>query len=207
VLELAKEAVLEDLDHLERRKALALLKESSQNNPMTRALQDLLHSTDSVPMPKIDIYTATKYRMRRYYRKLIKKSWFIRVVMAFFILQSIFTLGLDFMLIYLRLNSEKGFEAIFPSLSFFDLAGLAAATLSSILVIYAIIKMKSSRLEAYRIFKNAILVQIFIVQVILFYLTQFIALLGLAGNICILLVLNYMIIQETNASRGPENSV
>jgi len=76
VLELAKEAVLEDLDHLERRKALALLKESSQNNPMTRALQDLLHSTDSVPMPKIDIYTATKYRMRRYYRKLIKKSWF-----------------------------------------------------------------------------------------------------------------------------------
>ena len=106
------------------------------------------------------------------------------------------------------LTRRKVFEAIFPSLSFFDLAGLAAATLSSILVIYAIIKkMKSSRLEAYRIFKNAILVQIFIVQVILFYLTQFIALLGLAGNICILLVLNYMIIQETNASRGPENSV
>jgi hypothetical protein len=207
VLELAKEAVLEDLDHLERRKALALLKESSQNNPMTRALQDLLHSTDSVPMPKIDIYTATKYRMRRYYRRLIKKSWFIRVVMAFFILQSIFTLGLDFMLIYLRLNSGKGLDAIFPSLSFFDLAGLAAATLSSTLVIYAILKMKSSRLEAYRIFKNAILVQIFIVQVILFYLTQFIALLGLAGNICILLVLNYMIIQETNSSRGQENSV
>ncbi|MFZ3094049.1 MAG: hypothetical protein WA127_09570, partial [Methanothrix sp.] len=69
------------------------------------------------------------------------------------------------------------------------------------------LKMKSSRLEAYKIFKNAILVQIFIVQVVLFYLTQFIALLGLASNICILLVLNYMIIQETNASRGQVNSL
>ena len=127
--------------------------------------------------------------------------------MGFFILQSIFTLGLDFMLIYLRLNSGKGLDAIFPSLSFFDLAGLAASTLSSTLVLYAILKMKSSRLEAYKIFKNAILVQIFIVQVVLFYLTQFIALLGLAGNICILLVLNYMIIQETNASRGQVNSL
>lgn len=206
VLELAKEAVLEDLDHLERRKALALLRECSQENPMTCALQDLLHSTDSVPMPKIDIYTATKYRLRRYYRRLVKKSWFIKVVMAFFILQSLFTLGLDILLIYIRMNSERGLAIISPSLSFFDLAGLAAATLSSGLVIYAIIKMKSSRLESYRIFKNAILVQIFIVQVILFYLTEFLALLGLAGNICVLLVLNYMIHQETNVSRSPDDS-
>lgn len=206
-LEMAKEAVMEDLDHLERRKALALLRESSQDNPVTRALQDLLNNTDSVPMPKPDIYTATKYRLRRYYRRLVKRSWFVRVVIAFFILQSIFTLGIDLLLIYIRLNLEEGPDTIFTSLSFFDLAGLAAATLSSTLVIYAIIKMKGSRLDAYRIFKNAILVQIFIVQVILFYLTEFLALLGLAGNICVLLVLNYMILQETNACRGQENAL
>src|SRR5690606_30237690 len=108
--------------------------------------------------------------------------------------------------IYIRLNLVEGFGVVFPSLSFFDLAGLAAATLSSALVIYAIIKMKSSRLVAFRIFKNAILVQIFIVQVILFYRTQFLALLGLAVSICVLLVLNYMILQETNASKDQENS-
>ena len=44
-------------------------------------------------------------------------------------------------------------------------------------------------------------------QVILFYLTEFLALLGLAGNICVLLVLNYMILQETNACRGQENAL
>lgn len=205
VLELAKEAVLEDLDHLERRKALALLRESPQDNPMTQALQELLQSTDSVPLPKADIYTATKQRLRRYYRRLVKKSWFVKAVMAFFILQSLLTLGIDLLLIYLRLNLERGLHAIFPDLSFFDLAGLGAATLSSAMVIYAIMKMKSSRLEAYRMLKSAILVQIFIVQVILFYWAELPALLGLVGNICVLLVLNYMILQETNGSQSQEN--
>ena len=135
----------------------------------------------------------------------MKKKWFIKAVMAFFILQSIFTLGFDFLLIYVRLYAEGDLNAIFTNLSFFDMASLAAASLSSIMVIFAIIRMKKSRLEAYRIFKNAILVQIFIVQVIRFYQSELSALLGLAGNICILLVLNYMIIQETNASQGQEN--
>lgn len=206
VLELAKEAVLEDLDHLERRKGLALLKESSPDNPMTQALLDLFHSTDSVPMSRPGIYTRIKYRSRRYYRRLMKKRWFTKAVMAFFILQSIITLGFGFLLIYVRLYVEGDLNSIFTNLSFFDLASLATASLSSIMVIFAVIRMKKSRLEAYRIFKNAILVQIFIVQVIRFYQSEFSALLGLAGNIGILLVLNYMIIQETNASQGQENS-
>ena len=48
-------------------------------------------------------------------------------------------------------------------------------------------------------FKNAVLVQIFLVQVFLFYIAQFLALLGLAGNICVLFVLYYMIQQEKAA--------
>ncbi len=48
-------------------------------------------------------------------------------------------------------------------------------------------------------FKNAVLVQIFLVQVFLFYIAQFLALLGLAGNICVLFVLYYMIRQEKAA--------
>jgi len=43
-------------------------------------------------------------------------------------------------------------------------------------------------------------VQIFLVQVFLFYRVQFLALLGLAGNILVLLVLQYMIRQEKAAN-------
>jgi hypothetical protein len=198
-MELAKEVVLEDLDHRERRRALDLLKECSPSSPVTRALRELLYATESVPVPKADIYTATKYRIRRYYRKLVQKNWFVKAVISFFILQSLFALGLDFLLLYAKLHWGVDLHTIFPTLSFFDLAGLVSATLAATFVIFAITKMRSNRLEAYTLFKNAVLVQIFLVQVFLFYEAQFLALLGLAGNICVLLVLYYMIRQEKAA--------
>ena len=71
-------------------------------------------------------------------------------------------------------------------------------------MIYAVVRLRSHKLEAYRLFKHAVLVQIFMVQVFLFYKAQLLALLGLAGNICVLLLLNYMIRQEANGERGAE---
>jgi hypothetical protein len=199
-LEIAKEVVLEDLDHRERRRALDLLKECSPSDPVTKALRALLYATQSVPIPKPDIYTAAKYRGRRIYRKLVAKSWFVSAVIAFFILQSLLALGLDFFLLYVKLEMMVDLHTIFPTLSLFDFAGLLSATLAAALVLMAVIKIKSSRLQSYLIFKNAVLVQIFLVQVFLFYRAQFLALLGLAGNICVLFVLYYMIRQEKAAN-------
>ena len=200
VLEIAKEVVLEDLDHRERRRALDLLKECSPSDPVTKALRELLYATQSVPVPKPDIYTAAKYRGRRIYRTLVQKTWFVKAVIAFFILQSLFALGLDFFLLYVKLEWMVDLHTIFPSLSLFDLAGLLSATLAAALVVAAAIKIKSSRLQSYLLFKDAVLVQIFLVQVFLFYRIQFLAILGLAGNICVLFVLYYMIRQEKAAN-------
>ena len=55
---------------------------------MTKALRELLYSTESVKVPKADIFTAIKYGFRRFYRKLVKKDWFVKAVVSFFILQS-----------------------------------------------------------------------------------------------------------------------
>lgn len=198
-LEMAKEVVLEDLDHRERRRALELLKGCSPKDPVTIALRELLYATDAVPVPRPDIYTATKYRARRLYRKLVQKGWFVKAVIAFFLLQSFLALGLDVFLLYTRLQWRLEMRGTYPTLSLSDLAGLASATLAAAFVVAGIMKMRGSRLEAYRLFKNAVLVQIFLVQVFLFYKAQFLALLGLAGNICVLLVLYYMIRQEKAA--------
>ncbi|MDD1748330.1 MAG: hypothetical protein LUO89_00475 [Methanothrix sp.] len=200
VLEIAKEVVLEDLDHRERRRALDLLKECSPSDPVTKALRELLYATQSVPVPRPDIYTAAKYRGRRIYRKLVQKPWFINAVIAFFVLQSLFALGLDFFLLYVKLELMVDVHTIFPTLSLFDLVGLLSATLAAALVIAAAIRIKSNRLQSYLLFKDAVLVQIFLVQVFLFYRAQFLALLGLAGNICVLFVLYYMIRQEKAAN-------
>ena len=199
-LEIAKEVVLEDLDHLERRRALDLLKECPPNDPVTKALRALLYATEAVPVPKPDIYTAAKYRGRKIYRKLVQKSWFVNAVIMFFVLQSLFAIGLDFFLLYIKLEMMVDLHTIFPTLSLYDQAGLLSATLASALVVAAAIKIKSNRLQSYLLFKNAVLVQIFLVQVFLFYRAQLLALLGLAGNICVLFVLYYMIRQEKAAN-------
>jgi hypothetical protein len=91
-------------------------------------------------------------------------------------------------------------HTVFPTLSFFDLAGLLSATLAAALVFAAAIRIRSNRLQSYLLFKDAVLVQIFLVQVFLFYRAQFLAILGLAGNICVLFVLYYMIRQEKAAN-------
>ncbi|MDD4161540.1 MAG: hypothetical protein PHW87_03580 [Methanothrix sp.] len=200
VLEIAKEVVLEDLDHRERRRALDLLKECSPSDPVTKALRELLYATQSVPVPGPDIYTAAKYRGRRIYRKLVQKTWFVNAMIAFFVLQSLFALGLDFFLLYVKLKWMMDLHTIFPTLSLFDLVGLLSATLAAALVIAAAIKIESNRMQSYLLFKDAVLVQIFLVQVFLFYRAQFLALLGLAGNICVLFVLDYMIRQEKAAN-------
>ncbi len=198
-LEIAKEAVLEDLDHRERRRALDLLNECSPSDPVTRALRELLYATDSVPVPSPDIYTTAKARARRLYRKLVQKAWFVKAVIAFFLLQSFLALALDFFLLYAKLMWRADLHAIFPTLSVSDLAGLASATVAAMIVIFGVMKIRSSKLQAYQLFKDAVLVQIFLVQVFLFYRAQLLALLGLAGNICVLLVLYYMIRQEKAA--------
>jgi len=53
-----------------------------------------------------------------------------------------------------------------------------------------------SRLQAYLMFRRAILVSIFFTQVLSFYEQQLLALLGLVLNILILIALRYMIIHE-----------
>jgi len=199
VLEIAKEVVLEDLDHLERKRALHLLKGCSPADPVTKALRELLYATDSVPVPKTDIYTSSKYHARRLYRKLVQKAWFKNAVIAFFLMQSFLALALDAFLLYAKLHWWVDLHVIYPALSFADMVGLASATLAAAFVVAGIMKMHGNRLHAYQYFKNAVLIQILLVQVFLFYKAQFLAVLGLAGNICVLFVLYYMISQEKAA--------
>lgn len=196
VLEIAKEIALGDLDHIERKKGLELLKGCDPSDPVTKSLRTLLYASEAVPVPGPGIYTRAKYRARRLYRRLVQKSWFVSSIIAFFLLQSFLALALGIFLLYAKLRWRMDLHSLFPTITFVDLAGLASATLAAILVIAAILRLRTSRLEAYQLFKNAVLVQILLVQVFLFYRAQFLALLGLVGNICVLLVLQYLIRQE-----------
>lgn len=89
----------------------------------------------------------------------------------------------------------------FPVLSIIGWGELASSALAGAFVVAGIWLIKSSRVEAYRMFKRAVLVSIFLTQFFSFYQQQFAALLGLAGNILILITLRYVIAEEESINK------
>jgi hypothetical protein len=83
---------------------------------------------------------------------------------------------------------------------FAEWAQFVCSSISATLIIIGIILMARSRCQAYRMFRRAILVSILLTQVFAFYQYQFLALLGLLGNVVILFALRYMISHEQDRS-------
>jgi len=81
-------------------------------------------------------------------------------------------------------------------LSIIDWAQFIFPGISGMLIVMGILTLPRSRLQAYLMFRRAILVSIFFTQVLSFYEQQFLALLGLILNILILIALRYMITHE-----------
>lgn len=87
-------------------------------------------------------------------------------------------------------------HAALPTLSFFQWAELVSSVIPAFFVLLGTVRMRRSRLDAYRAFKTAVLVLIFITQFFTFYHRQLMAVIGLAFNILIWLTLRSMIQQE-----------
>ncbi|MFC1926947.1 hypothetical protein ACFLWV_04280 [Chloroflexota bacterium] len=81
-------------------------------------------------------------------------------------------------------------------LSIIDWAQFVFPGISGGLIVMGILTLPRSRLQAYLMFRRAILVSIFFTQVLSFYDHQLFALLGLVLDILILIALRYMITRE-----------
>jgi len=90
-----------------------------------------------------------------------------------------------------------------PPLSIIDWAQFVFPGVSGVLIALGIFTLPRSRLQAYLMFRRAILVSIFLTQVLSFYEQQLIALLGLILNILILVALRYMIAHENIKEKSP----
>lgn len=80
--------------------------------------------------------------------------------------------------------------------SIIDWAQFIFPGISGMLIAMGILTLPRSRLQAYLMFRWAILVSIFFTQVLAFYEQQFLALLGLILDVLILIALRYIITHE-----------
>jgi len=200
-----EEVVLHDLDRDEMRRALRLLDKSKSNDQLVIVLKDLLHHTDLVPVSKPGVWTRLKIFLENRYQKIAQWRWFHRAIILFFLIQLFIKLSYAIVLILFigfgwdRILSVQYFQTIarrIQTLSFSSGAQLAASLLSGVFVFWGIIKIRKSRVMAFRMFERSILISIFITQIFVFYHEQFTALFGLSFNIMVLFALKYMIEQE-----------
>jgi hypothetical protein len=85
---------------------------------------------------------------------------------------------------------------LLPMLGFMEWAELSSSVVPALFVLVGIARLRQSRLDAYRTFKTAVLVMIFLTQFFAFYHQQLLALFGLTVNILVWLTLRGMIQQE-----------
>jgi hypothetical protein len=192
VLEIAKEAVLKDMDPHERKRALDLVEECDPSDPVARALREVLLAIESSPLPEPNLYLRAKSYAQCFYSRMVAKKWFADALITMLVVQSLGSILLNSaaFAVEVLVSSPQ------PALSFTEIGGMASDAIAAAFVASGVIKIRSSRLDAYNAFKRAVLVQIFLSQVFVFYKEQFWALVGLSLNILMLLALKYMISQE-----------
>jgi hypothetical protein len=88
-------------------------------------------------------------------------------------------------------------------LSIIDWAQFIFPGVSGILIVVGVLTLPRSRLQAYLMFRRAILVSIFFTQVLAFYEQQLLGLLGLILDILILIGLRYIIAYESIKKKIP----
>ncbi len=198
VLELTKEAVMHDLRSEDQKRALSLLKDADQRNPVTIALSQLMLNVESIPVAEPDLWTKIKRWASNVYARVVKKSWFTKVVIVSFISLSLLSLILNLLVIIILLI----FESELPPITLSEYGGAISALIAGAFVVLGVLKMRRERLEAYRLFRASILIQIFLVEIFVFLDEEFAGLTKLAADIGVLLVLRYMISQEMVAEKN-----
>ncbi len=196
-IELAKEAVLNDLNQEEKTRALSFLRRSNQNDPFVLALRDLIEKVEVRTSPK-NLLHKLKLLPRKIYRILAGSRYFNYFLIIFFLFQAGAAIYYSLVLIY-GLTGIARLSFLQVDLNPFSLVSsgqLVFSIISGIFVILGIIKLRFSRVGAYSMFKIAVLITIFLTQFFAFYREQFSAVYGLAGNLLLLIALDYMMVRE-----------
>jgi len=184
-LELAKNAIMHDLDTDGKQRALFLLKFTQKDDLVSHALEKALKSIRAVPIDKPHVFHLIKTYLKNSYLSLIRYKYFIRLTVGFFMISAIINFS----------NSIINFKNIE---SFPDWGQLVFSIVSGVLVISGsfFLIYKRSRRYAYEMFKYAVLTSIFLTQFFRFLENQLSAITVLLFSLVILSTLQYLIYEE-----------
>jgi hypothetical protein len=202
-LQAFQQALTRGYDQSYVQKAVSRLGHTTNDAVLVHHLLDAYRNCPAeVPLEPGRLQRAREWS-RRLYDRLIHTRWFPRAVIVFFLVEAILTLLVAVIATWRATNFAlvTGASGMAAARLLMKQADVVFATLASILVILGALVMIRSRVDAFRLFKVAMLVSIFLTQIFEFYTIQFVALFGLGFNILGLLLANTVIARERDRLR------
>lgn len=173
-LSLTQEAVVQDLNTIERGQALAYLAKANQKHPLVPALTQVLRQTQGKPSTQSRWHRWTR-GTQALYERVIARPRGSKIFNWLF-----FANSLTFFVVVVGIFVQ---EVAKQHLDIESYAELISAAVPPILVFIATIVWRKNRLMRYRLFSISLLMNIFVTQFFSFYHDQFSALPGFLVNI------------------------
>jgi hypothetical protein len=185
-LEALKAAAIGELSEPRRASALTLLDQTGADDALARQVRILLADEECLPAPNPNRFERAGRAVRASYLGLAQHRWFGRLVTWWFGLYAVAAVVVT-VLLGLDHGAIKGFE---------EWAVTVSSVVAGLLMLVGLLRIRHSRLVAYRWFERGVLVQIFVTQVFEFAQEQLAGVLGLVFNLLLWISLRSMIRAE-----------
>ncbi len=190
--DMLKEIIIDGAQSDEIMRALALLEQAGEDTELTRALRQVVLKADRAPDHPASIPTRAALGVRTLYERLLAHRWFQRVLLLIFVGNA--AIGVIVVGVFLAQGADLLFSS--EERSFTAIGQATSAAMVWGLAVVGTMRLRRSRLAAFRWFKRSVLATIFFVQVFLFMQSQLIALVGLLANLVLLGGVNALIRAE-----------
>ena len=202
VLAELEEAVAHDMDKAEKARISALLNASDHNSPIIKHLRDLVDTLEVTAPEKPS-------RLHIFFRKVDKlynKFWQQRnsrtLVGLIFTFEVVILAAGTIYTVYTNIDDVR---ALFSGPTTYGQEVLIAQVISSVVaggfVLYGLSLLSSSRVSAFEQFRRATLINIYLTQFFVFIRIQFDALPGLVLSLMLLLLITFVLRQETRLGK------
>ena len=190
--DLAKEAVIRDMDQAERADALAMLARCDQTDPIVGQLRTMVEGMKDVPASAPPALLRLKARLGRWIARISANRWFRIVVVGWYVALALVSLAYPFVA-----------ASSVAAMDFAQKGQVASALAAGVLVVIGILRWRHSRLAAYRWFERAVLVTLFINEFFAFYRQQLTAVFGLAIVLVTFVTIRLLIREEQARAAQP----
>ncbi|HEY5235697.1 MAG TPA: hypothetical protein VIJ14_05930 [Rhabdochlamydiaceae bacterium] len=192
-----EEAVLKNLNSADKRKIDQLLARSDPRSPITQELKKLLARLNTVPPPEPNRFQRLLAAADKQYERFWHNRASSRLVGVLFIAQAAVFLVITLATVF---NSFDDLHSIFQAHDSYAnrliVGQLITSAVAGFFAVSGALKILSSRLEAFELFRRAVLINLLLTQFFVFSRIQFGAIPGFLVNLALLVGLHYAITEE-----------